>query len=99
MENGIKQVKFDLYADRNSCHQFMANQFLVLLSAIAYALISELRRTHLGGTSLAKAHCGTIRLKLGVVILKNTRRIQFLFSSNHPYQSEFIQAAKNLHPT
>lgn len=102
MENGIKQVKLDLYADRNSCHEFMANQFRVLLSAIAYALIAELRRSHLSGTSLAKAYCGTIRLKLfkiGVVILKNTRRIQFLFSSNHPFQNEFTQAAENLSPT
>jgi hypothetical protein len=102
MENGIKQMKLDLYADRNSCHSFLANQFRVLLSAIAFALLSELRRTHLGSTQFAKAYCQTLRLKLfkiGVVILKNTRRIQFLFSSNHPYQAEFIQAANSLVPT
>lgn len=102
MENGIKQMKLDLYADRNSCHAFAANPLRVLLSAIAFALIAELKRTHLGSTQFAKAYCQTIRLKLfkiGVVIFKNTRRIKFLFASNHPHQAEFIAAANSLVPT
>lgn len=101
MENGIKQMKLDLYADRNSCQLFLANQLRVLLSAIAFALIAELKRTHLNTTQFAKAYCKTIRLKLfkiGVIILKNTRRIQFLFSSNHPHQAEFIAAINSLAP-
>ena len=84
MENGIKQLKLDLYSDRNSCHAFLANQFRVLLSSLAYILLTELRLGNLQKTSLAKAYCQSIRLKLfkiGVMILKNTRRIQFLFES------------------
>lgn len=101
MENGIKQLKLDLYADRNSCHNFLANHFRLLLSSAAYVLLNELRGKHLQATSLANAYCGTLRLKLlkiGAIILKNTRRIQFLLSSQSPYQKEFIIAAQSLAP-
>lgn len=79
MENGIKQLKLDFYSDRNSCQNFLANQFRLLLSSIAYVLLTELRRSHCQLTQLAKAYGQTVRLKLikiGVVIIKNTRRIQ-----------------------
>lgn len=96
MENGIKQLKLDFYSDRNSCQNFLANQFRLLLSSIAYVLLTELRRSHCQLTQFAKAYGQTVRLKLikiGVVIIKNTRRIQFLLASRHPYQNEFRQAA------
>lgn len=81
MENRIKQLKLDMFSDRNSCSDFLANQFRLLLSSIAYILIYELQYTHLSETQFKKFYCRTIRLKLfkiGAVILKNTRRIQFL---------------------
>ena len=96
MENKIKQLKLDFYSDRNSCKNFLANQFRLLLSSIAYTLLTELRRSHCQLTQLAKAYGQTVRLKLikiGGIIMKNTRRIQFLLASHHPYQSEFRQAA------
>lgn len=96
MENGIKQLKLDFYSDRNSCQDFLANQFRLLLSSIAYVLLTELRRSHCGLTQLGKVYGKTLRLKLikiGVVIIKNTRRIQFLLASHYPYQNEFRQAA------
>ncbi len=102
MENGIKQLKLDLHSDRNSCHDFLANQFRLLLSSFAYILLSELRRENLSGTKLARAYCGTLRLKLlkiAGIVLKNTRRIQFLLSSHHPYQDEFISAVASLAPS
>ena len=46
-------------------------------------------RIGLEGTELAKAQVGTIRLKLlkiGTVIVRNTRRIRLFFSSAYPYQ-------------
>ena len=73
-----------------------------MLSSIAYVLVNDLRQLCLHGTRLAKAYCGTIRLKLlkiGAVILRNTRRVQFLLSTNHPYQAEFMLAATRLVPT
>lgn len=99
MENGIKQLKLDLYADRNSCQTFAANQFRVLLSSIAYNLLIKLRLSHCQLTRVAKAYAGTLRLKLikiGAVIIKNTRRIQFLLASHHPYQKDFILAANSI---
>ena len=102
MENNIKQLKLDLYSDRNSCKGFFANYFRLLLSSLAYILITELKNSHLKFTGLAKAYCGTIRLKLfklGAIVIKNTRRIKFLLSSSCTYQNEFIIAAQSLVPT
>lgn len=102
MENNIKQLKLDLHSDRNSCKAFYANYFRLLLSSLAYILITELKTTHLKFTKLAKAYCGTIQLKLfkiGAIILKNTRRITFLLSSSHPHKNDFIVAAQSLVPT
>lgn len=64
MENRIKEQQLDLFADRTSCHRFLANQFRLLLSSAAYVLVQALRRTALHGTDLEKAQVGTIRLKL-----------------------------------
>jgi DDE family transposase len=36
MENRIKEQQLDLFADRTSCHRFLANQFRLLLSSAAY---------------------------------------------------------------
>ena len=101
MENGIKQLKLDFYSDRNSCSDFQANQFRVLLSSMAYILLDELRRTTLSKTELKRAYGSTIRLKLlkiGAVVLKNTRRIQVLLSSHYPHQKTFNTVAAQLVP-
>jgi hypothetical protein len=95
MENKIKEQQLCLFADRTSCTNWDANQFRLVLSSLAYILIDTLRRTALSGTPLAKAQCSTIRLKLfkiGAVILRNTRRIQFLMSSGYPYKAIFKDA-------
>jgi Transposase DDE domain group 1 len=63
-ENRIKEQQLDLFADRTSCHQFLANQFRFLLSSAAYALFQALRRTALVETELAEAQVGTIRLNM-----------------------------------
>ena len=102
MENKIKQQKLDLSSDRMSCHQFMSNQARVLFSGIAYLLITELKEKALKGTKLAKAYCQTIReklFKIGAVVIKNTRRIQYYFASHHPYQELFRHAMSQLRPT
>lgn len=44
MENRIKEQQLDLFADRTSCHSFLANQFRLLLSSAAYVLLEGLRR-------------------------------------------------------
>jgi hypothetical protein len=92
MENRIKEQQLGLFADRTSCHGWWANQFRLLLSAAAYVLVETIRRVGLCGTELARAQVTSIRLKLlkvGTVILRNTRRIRLLFSSAYPYQELF----------
>ena len=99
MENRIKEQQLDLFADRTSCHDWWANHFRLLLSSCAYVLISAMRRIALKGTALAKAQCGTIRLKLlkiGAIIIRNTRRIKFLLSSSYPYQNLFYKIHREL---
>jgi hypothetical protein len=99
MENRIKEQQLGLFADRTSCHGWWANQFRLLLSSFAYVLLERLRALGLAGTELARAQAGTIRLKLlkiGAVVLRNTRRIQLLLSSSYPYQRIFGQVAQSL---
>jgi len=84
MENRIKEQQLDLFADRTSCHNWWPNQLRLLLAGLAYTLLETIRRLGLKGTELAKAQCGTIRLKLlkiGAVIIRNTRRVRLMFSS------------------
>src|SRR5512135_2708188 len=91
-ENRIKEQQLDLFADRTSCHRFLANQFRLLLSSSAYVLIQALRRTALAGTELAEAQVGTIRLKLFKVaarVVVSARRVVFPLASSYPYQAEF----------
>ena len=101
MENYIKPQQQDLFADRTSCHRWWANQFRLLRSSMAYILLESIRRIGLKGTELANAYVGTVRLKLlkiGAVIVHNTRRIRFLLSSAYPYQRLFATVAARLAP-
>jgi hypothetical protein len=102
MENRIKEQQLGLFADRTSCHKFVANQFRVLLASAAYVLIEHIRRTALKGTELAKAQVGTIRLKLFKIaarVVTSVRRVVFHLSSNCPYQPLFRQVVERLVPT
>jgi len=101
MENRIKEQQLDLYADRTSCHRWWPNQFRLLLSSLAYILLESIRRLALADTELARAYVGTIRIKLlkiGAVILRNTRRVRFLLASACPYRDLFHLAARRLAP-
>jgi Transposase DDE domain group 1 len=91
-ENRIKEQQLDLFSDRTSCHGWWANQFRLLLSSFAYVLVETLRRVGLAGTELARAQAGTIRLKLlkiGAVVVRNTRRVRLWLSSAFPWQELF----------
>jgi hypothetical protein len=91
-ENRIKEQQLDLFADRTSCHRFLANQFRLLLSSAAYVLVQALRRTALAGTELAEAQVGTIRLRLIKVaarVVVTARRVVFHLASSYPYRSLF----------
>jgi len=99
MENRIKELQLDLFADRMSCHRWYANEFRLLLSGLAYILIEAIRRLGLSGTELARAQSGTIRLtliKIGAVITRSTRRVRFMLSSAYPHQDLFLQVMARL---
>jgi hypothetical protein len=91
-ENRIKEQQLGLFADRTSCHDFVANQFRVLLSAAAYILMDTLRREGLADTELAAAQVCTIRLKLlkiGARITCSVRRIVLHLAGGYPFKELF----------
>lgn len=99
MENRIKEQQLGLFADRTSCHFFLANQFRVLLAAGAYVLLETLRRTALAGTELAAAQATTIRLKLlkiGGRVVRSVRRIMIHLASGYPLHNTFRTVLHNL---
>jgi hypothetical protein len=91
-ENRIKEQQLGLFADRTSCHDFVANQFRVLLSAAAYILMDTLRREGLADTELANAQVDTIRnklLKIGARITCSVRRIVLHLAGGYPFKELF----------
>ena len=101
MENRIKEQQLDLFADRTSCHKWWPNQFRLLLSSLAYTLLQTIRRIGLKCSYMARAQAGTIRLKLlkiGAVIVRNTRRVRFHLSGACPDKTLFMLAATRLTP-
>lgn len=98
-ENRIKEVQLDLFGTRASCHKFLANQFRLLLAALAYTLMQRLRVVALHNSDLANASASTVRsrlLKIGVAIVRNTRRIRLMYASHHPLRELFARAALRL---
>jgi len=101
MENRIKEQQLDLFADRTSCHDWWPNQFRLILASLAYSLIEAIRRLALKGTDMARAQAGTIRLKLlkiGAVVIRNTRRVSLHLSTACPDKALFHLVAARLKP-
>ena len=99
MENRIKECQLGLFADRTSCHLWWPNQFRLLLASLAYVLMERLRTIGLAGTELARAQVWILRcrlLKVGAVIVRNTRRVRLLMSSAYPLQELFVKVAQRL---
>jgi len=99
MENRIKEQQLDLFADRTSAASMRSNQLRLYFSSFAYVLLEYLRRVGLRGTELARAQCGTIRLKLlkiGALVSISVRRIRFRMASGYPHADLFWQILANL---
>ena len=99
MENRIKEQQLQLFADRTSSHTMRANQLRLWFSSVAYLLMQALRRLGLRGTSMAQAHCETIRLKLlkiGARVKVTVRKIWVSLASGYPYAEIFEAVYKNL---
>ena len=99
MENRIKEQQLGLFADRTSTSWIRSNQLRLYFSSFAYILVHGLRRLGLEGTELAKAQCGTIRLKLfkiGAQIRVTVRKVWISFSESYPYHRLFQQVFARL---
>ena len=99
MENRIKECQLDLYADRTSAATMRANQLRLWFASFAYVLMCALRRIGLKGTELARATCGTIRLKLlkiGALVTTSVRRVKVALASACPFRDVFAAASTRL---
>lgn len=99
MENRIKEQQLYLFADRTSAATMRANQLRLWFSSVGYTLMLALRRLGLKDTELAKAQCGTIRLKLlkiGAHIRVTVRKVWVSFTESCPYQSLFRRVLEHL---
>lgn len=99
MENRIKEQQLALFADRTSTHELRSNQLRLYFASFAYVLIQTLRRLGLNGTSMAKAQCDTIRLrlfKIGAQVRISVRRIWIAFSDSCPAADLFRQIMQRL---
>jgi hypothetical protein len=98
MENRIKE-QYQLFAGRVSAETMRANQLRLYLSAMAYTLVSGLRRLGLKATELARAEAATIRtrlFKIGALVRVSVRRIWLSMASSYPWQPLFAQVWTNL---
>jgi hypothetical protein len=96
IENRIKELQHGLEIDRTSCPRFWANQFRVLLTAAAYALMQEIR-SQAKHTSLARAQVATLRahlFKLSARIEESVRRIVVHLPQSFPYAQQWSSIAR-----
>jgi hypothetical protein len=97
IENRIKELHA-MEIDRTSCSRFWANQFRVLLTAVAYVLMQELRLAA-AGTNCARAQVWTMRerfLKLGARVAGSVRRMVVHLPQSFPFLASFQHVAMEL---
>jgi Transposase DDE domain group 1 len=95
VENRHKELKDSLGLGRTSCPRFLANQFRVLLTAVAYVLFQTLQQ-YAQRTAAAGAQVSTLRerlLKLAVYITRSARRIVLHLPRTCPWLATWHQVA------
>lgn len=98
IENRIKELQLGMELDRTSCTSFWANQFRVLLTVAAYALMQEIR-LQAKPTKLARAQVTTLRtqlLKLSARIEQSVRRLVVHLPQSFAYLNEWTRIARRL---
>ena len=94
-ENRIKELKVGLQIDRTSCSSFLANQFRVIMTAMAYILMQDIR-LHARHTRLARAQVETLRnhlFKVGARVFVSVRRVVFHLPKSFAYRLEWGRVA------
>ena len=98
IENRIKELQLGMDLGRTSCSRFWANQFRVLLTVAAYALMQELR-WQAKPTKLARAQVSTLReqlFKLSARLEQSVRRIVIHLPQSFAYLNEWSRIARRL---
>jgi hypothetical protein len=98
IENRIKELQLGMEIERTSCTRFWANQFRVLLTVAAYALLQEIR-LQAQPTKLARAQVSTLRthlLKLSARLEQSVRRIVVHLPQAFAYLNEWTRIARRL---
>jgi hypothetical protein len=88
-----------VFATRLSCHDFLANQFRLLLSAAAYVLDEYVRRVGLSETELEHAEVRTIRTSLFKIcawVKKTSRRLVVRMAGNYRFIELFERAVERM---
>ncbi len=97
-ENRIKELKDGVKADRTSCHTFTANQFRLLLAAVAYVLFQGLRWLA-RQTGLSRAQVEQLRLaviKIAAKVTESRRRVVIQLCRHCPNQAVWGLLARRL---
>ena len=85
-ENWIKDLKLACFADRLSCHRFLANQVRLLLHAAAYVLLDTIRRwlVQVGSERLTLETLRLRLLKIGGRVRQLATHVHLRLASSHP---------------
>ena len=85
-ENWIKDLKLACFADRLSCHRFLANQVRLLLHAAAYTLLDAIRRWLVtAGSEPVTLETLRLRLiKIGGRVRQFASHVHLRLASSHP---------------
>jgi hypothetical protein len=97
-EHRIKAFKLGIQADRLSCHNFIANQFRLLLSQAAYMLLLAIRQAA-KGTQFATAQVPrrqAMLIKCAARVSVSTRRVLVELASDCPFAQELRQITQRL---
>jgi len=100
-EQRIKELKLGIQADRLSCHNFIANQFRLLLAQAAYILMITIRQAATG-TQFATAQVERLRsmlIKGAARVQVSVRRVLVELAAYCPFADELRQIAHQLHST
>lgn len=95
IENRIKELLDGMQIGRTSCTSFWANQFRVLMTAAAYALMQEIR-LWAKRTTLARAQVDRLRIcliKIGAHVEVSARRIVLNLPRAFPFVDEWNRIA------
>jgi hypothetical protein len=85
-EHWIKDLKRACFADRLSCHRFLANQVRLLLHAAAYTLLDTIRRwlVQAGSERLTLETLRLRLIKIGGQVRQVATRFPLRLASSHP---------------